>query len=116
MSSLAIVAVFLFLLIIVVLIIRETSMWNYYDVGPDEEVTTTTTTTTTTTVDEGSGYAQPARPLGLNVNGIPIVGMLQRQYEGTTPYVIDPVDKDKVFLNTRDDIYEDGAGKVWGLV
>jgi len=115
MSSLAIVALFLFLLIIVVLIIRETSMWNSYYVG-DDEVTTTTTTTTTTTVDEGSGYAQPAQPMGLNVNGIPIVGMLKREYEGTTPYVIDPVDKDKVFLNTRDDIYEDGAGKVWGLV
>jgi hypothetical protein len=41
--------------------------------------------------------------------------MIQRQFEGTTPFVIDPVDNDKVFLNTTDDIYEDGAGKWWGL-
>jgi len=77
--------------------------WDY-----DEEVVTTTTTTTTTTTDA------PATT-GLNINGVPIVGMLTRQFDGSTPFVIDPVDGDKMYLNTKDDIYEDGAGKWWGL-
>ena len=86
--------------------------YNQYD-PVDEEVITTHTTTTTTT-NEGVGFAQPQQT-GLNINGIPIVGMLTRQYDGNQPFVIDPVDKDKMFLNTKDDIYEDGAGKTWGL-
>jgi hypothetical protein len=81
--------------------------YNEYD---DEEIITTTTTTVTT--DEGVGFAQPT---GLNINGIAIVGMLVRQFENGQPFVIDPVDKDKMYLNTKDDLYEDGAGKVWGL-
>ena len=65
----------------------------------EEEVTTTTTTTTVT--DAPAGHY--------------IVGSLVRQFEGTQPFVIDPVDKDKVWLNTKDDLYEDGAGRIWSL-
>jgi hypothetical protein len=105
MSALLFIVLILFFLIIIVSVMRS------YAVGPwdyDEEVVTTTTTTTTTTTDA------PATT-GLNINGVPIVGMLTRQFDGSTPFVIDPVDGDKMFLNTKDDIYEDGAGKWWGL-
>lgn len=106
MSALISVILILVVLILIVSIIRSYHVGPWYDY--DDEVTTTTTTTTTTVVDTPN-------TTGLNINGFPIVGMLQRQFDGTTPFVIDPVDKDKVFLNTTDDIYEDGAGKWWGL-
>jgi len=105
MSALVLIICILVFLIVIVSIMRS------YAVGPwdyDEEVVTTTTTTTTTTTDA------PATT-GLNINGVPIVGMLTRQFDGSTPFVIDPVDGDKMYLNTKDDIYEDGAGKWWGL-
>lgn len=76
-------------------------------VDEDEIVTHRTTVTTHTT-------PEPIN-IGLNVNGIPVVGILERQWDGSTPFVIDPVDNDKMFLNTKDDLYEDGAGKIWGL-
>jgi len=111
-TSLAIIIGILVLLIVIVSIVRSPPMfYNHYD-PVDEEVVTTHTTTTTT--NEANAFAQPQQA-GLNINGIPIVGMLTRQYEGNQPFVIDPVDKDKMFLNTKDDIYEDGAGKTWGL-
>ena len=80
-------------------------MYPYYHGywGPDEVVTHTTTTTTVT---EDVPAAQPSYN---------IVGNLVRQWEGSQPYVIDPVDHDKVWLNTSDDMYEDGAGKIWTL-
>ena len=112
MSALLSIVLILFFLIIIVSIMRS------YAVGPwdyDEEVTTTTTTTTTTVVDTPAVAAYAPATTGLNVNGFPIVGMITRKFEGTTPYVIDPIDGDKVFLNTTDDIYEDGEGKWWGL-
>lgn len=83
--------------------------WDYED-----EVTTTTTTTTTTVVDTPAVGSVPVTT-GLNINGVPIVGMITRQYEGNQAFVIDPVDGDKMWLNSRDDIYEDGEGKWWGL-
>jgi hypothetical protein len=104
MSALLFIILILFFLIVIVSIMRS------YSVGPwdyDEEVVTTTTTTTTTT--------DAPVTTGLNINGVPIVGMLTRQFDGSTPFVIDPVDGDKMYLNTKDDIYEDGAGKWWGL-
>jgi kynurenine formamidase len=113
MSALLITIGILLVLILIVAIVRNSMYpFGYYDDGVDEEITTTTTTTTTFV--DTPAVAAPATT-GLNINGIPIVGMLVRQFEGTQPFVIDPVDKDKVFLNTRDDIYEDGAGKMWGL-
>jgi hypothetical protein len=111
MSALVLIICILVFLIVIVSIMRS------YAVGPwdyDEEVTTTTTTTTTTIVDTPAVASAPATT-GLNINGIPIVGMLTRQFDGSTPFVIDPVDGDKMYLNTKDDIYEDGAGKYWGL-
>lgn len=49
-----------------------------------------------------------------------IVGNLRRHYEpdGDTPqaYVLDPVDKKKIWLNSNDDRYEDADGKIWRLV
>ena len=104
MSALVLIICILVFLIVIVSIMRS------YAVGPwdyDEEVVTTTTTTTTTT--------DAPVTTGLNINGVPIVGMLTRQFDGSTPFVIDPVDGDKMYLNTKDDIYEDGAGKWWGL-
>lgn len=103
MTTLLIVAGFLFCLICIILMIRNREVYCYDDF--DDEITTTTTTTTT------SNYIVN----GLNVNGIQVVGMLQRQFENNQPYVIDPVDGDKMWLNTTDDLYEDGAGQVWGL-
>ena len=111
MSGLVLVIFILLFLIVIVSIMRS------YAVGPwdyDEEVTTTTTTTTTTVVDTPAVASAPATT-GLNINGFPIVGMITRQFEGKQPFVIDPVDGDKVYLNTKDDIYEDGEGKWWGL-
>lgn len=84
----------------------------------DDEVTTTTTTTTTTVIDTPAvAVAAPAVPVttGLNINGFPIVGMINRQFEGTTPFVLDPVDGQKCYLNTTDDLYEDANGKWWGV-
>ena len=112
-SLLAIFFVLLFVVIIVALL-RNSAMYQPFD-DYEDEVTTTTTTTTTTFVDTPAVAAVAPTATGLNINGIPIVGMLQRQFEGTQPFVMDPVDKDKVWLNTTDDIYEDGAGKMWGL-
>ena len=106
MSTMLAIVLVLFVLILIVSIVRNSMFYNDYD----DEVTTTTTTTVTT--DVGVGVAQPT---GLNINGIAIVGMLVRQFENGQPFVIDPVDNDKMYLNTKDDIYEDGAGKVWGL-
>lgn len=112
MSTLLVIFLVLLFTVIIVAIIRSSMYpFGYYDDGVDEEVTTTTTTTTTF-VDTAA--VAPATT-GLNINGVAIVGMLVRQYENGQPFVIDPVDKDKMFLNTSDDLYEDGAGKVWGL-
>ena len=103
MSALLITISVLIFLILLVIIVRNNTV--YYD-DFDDEVTTTTTTTTT--------YNDSIN-IGLNVNGIPVVGMLQRQWENGQPFVIDPVDGDKMRLNTTDDLYEDGARKIWGL-
>lgn len=107
MTTLLIIIGVLVLLILIVAAVRNSNM--YYNDYDDEEIVTHTTVTTTTTTND-----TPATT-GLNINGIPIVGMLVRQYENNQPFVMDPVDKDKVWLNTTDDIYEDGAGKMWGL-
>jgi hypothetical protein len=95
----------IFFVLLFIFIIGRLFVYPYYHTywGPDE---VTTHTTTTTTVTEDVAAAQPSYN---------IVGNLVRQWEGTQPYVIDPVDHDKVWLNTSDDMYEDGAGKIWTL-
>lgn len=111
MSALVTIVLILVFLIIIVSIMRSFAMgpWDY-----DEEVVTTTTTTTTTVVDTPA-VGGTNNYTGLNINGFPIVGMITRKFEGTTPYVLDPVDGQKCFLNTNDDLYEDAEGKWWGL-
>lgn len=100
------IAVVLLVTIVIVAMLRSSAV---YDPFADEEIVTHTTTTTTTHTND------VVTNVGLNVNGIPVVGILERQFLEGTPFVIDPVDKDRVFLNTNDDLYEDGAGKIWGL-
>jgi hypothetical protein len=95
---------FLILIFLMVVLMIRNSYYGGYDDGFDEETTHTTTTTTTTTVVE------PQQPEYV------IVGTLQRQTETNgQQYVIDPVDKDKIYVNIGDDLYQDGAGQVWQL-
>ncbi|WP_020469625.1 hypothetical protein [Zavarzinella formosa] len=61
------------------------------------------TVTTTTTVSESNP--------SLNV-----VGSLKRSTDGIQSFVIDPVDRQKIWLNSNDDMYEDADGKIWRLV
>lgn len=102
MAKLLFVCLFVFLLatLLGLLInrLKGRPMSTFFD---DEEVVTTTTTTTTHYADGPT---------------LDIVGSLKRQFDGAQAFVIDPVDGDKVWLNSRDDMYEDGAGKVWKLV
>ena len=115
MSTLLVIFFVLLITVIIVALLRNSAMYHPFD-SYEDEVTTTTTTTTTTVVDTPAAAPVAAQQtMGLNINGFPIVGMITRQFEGTTPFVIDPIDGDKVFLNSKDDIYEDGEGKWWGL-
>jgi hypothetical protein len=91
----------LFIVFVVLLIIGGIMMFFRQDRQnfgwPEDEVVTHTTTTT---------YHEPQYE---------IVGTLDRQFENGQSFVIDPVDRDKVWLNSKDDLYEDGAGKIWSL-
>jgi hypothetical protein len=100
---------FLFFLILVIKMIVY-PWWvgpaPFYDPYVDDTRQDTWTTTTTTTT-----VAQPDDPKWN------IVGNLERKKARNGQfYVIDPVDKDKVWLNSSDDLYEDGAGKIWKLI
>jgi hypothetical protein len=44
-----------------------------------------------------------------------VSGILYKQYDNGQPYVMDPADGDKVWVNTKDDLYEDGAGRWYDL-
>ena len=106
----AILCLTLFFLLVIYMIVHISRNRGYFDDGMDdeEEIVTTHTTTTTTTVDVPQAVAQPAYT---------IVGDLKRSKARNGQfYVTDPVDKDKVFVNATDDLYEDGAGKIWQLV
>lgn len=59
----------------------------------------TTTTTETTTQEE-----------------FQVVGELTRQKEHGQFFVKDPADKSKVWLNDKDEFYEDAEDKIWKLV
>lgn len=83
----AIGMIFIFIVLIIILL-RESSPVHY-----DEEIITETTVTE----DK-------------------IEGELTRQWENNQPYVIDPADKAKTWLNTKDDMYEDVIGRIWKLV
>lgn len=81
------------LLFALVFIIMAVKAWNH-SVYYDEETETTITT--------------EEKPN--------VVGALPRKVDGSQFYVIDPVDRQKVWLNSNDDLYEDANGKVWRLV
>jgi uncharacterized protein YpmB len=99
----------LFFLLVVFMIVHISRNRVVYDDFEDEEIITThTTTTTTTVVDEPQTVAQPEYT---------VVGDVKRSKARNGQfYVMDPVDKDKIFVNATDDLYEDGAGKIWNLV
>lgn len=102
--------VLFFILLVIAMFVhsRRNGYIDHYDDFEDEEIVTTTTVTTTTTVDNPA--PQPA------VAEYTIVGDLKRKKARNGQlYVMDPVDKDKIFVNATDDLYEDGAGKIWRL-
>ena len=105
MANLFFTLLFLFLFILVIkMIVYPWYIGPSYNSYDDEIVHTHTTTTTTTTT-------QPDDPKWN------VVGNLERKKARNGQfYVIDPVDKDKVWLNSTDDLYEDGAGKIWKLI
>jgi uncharacterized protein YpmB len=69
----------------------------------EEEVIVTTTHVTTVSNDIGTSQFD-------------VVGTLTRLKDGNQYYVHDPVDKDKVWLNSKDDMYEDAEGNIWKLI
>lgn len=87
-----------------VTLVAVTASRGYY-LGPDaeEEVTETTVEDMGPSPDTHSAYGR-------------VEGQLTRFIEGGKWYVTDPADKDKVEVNPKDDLYEDGGGKVWYLV
>lgn len=88
------VTVLFFLVLIIVFLLM---IYFIQDDSVDEETIVTTTTTTTTT---DQVYQHP-----------PLV----RQWEGAQPFVIDPADGIKFYVNTTDDMYEDANGFIWNL-
>ena len=86
----------LIFVLVLIMIIRAVANAPIYE-DFDEEVIVTTTTTT---VDEDYD----------------IVGNLLRVREGNQYFVIDPADKDKIYVNDKDDLYEDGADRIWRLI
>ncbi|HET8688473.1 MAG TPA: hypothetical protein VFM18_17820 [Methanosarcina sp.] len=103
--GLLVIAFVLFVIVMIVLATRRSDNVCGYD--EDEEVVTTTTTTTTVVDDHGHG--------GRVVNGYEVVGDLTRRFEGRQPYVIDPADNEKIWVNDGDDLYEDAQGRIWAL-
>lgn len=76
----------------------------------DETVVTTTTTAATTTTDAPAEDYAPQEPQ------YDIVGEVARKKAKNGQfYVIDPVDKAKIYVNITDDLYRDAEGKVWKL-
>ena len=99
-----ITGMFIVFFVLLIVFIVVSSVENYRDV--DDEVIHTTVTTTTTINEPKT-----------QVFDYEIVGELVRKKTKMSNqyYVIDPVDGDKVWLNDNDDMYEDGAGKIWRL-
>ena len=50
------------------------------------------------------------------LGGTRFVGTLKRSWHGKQPFIVDPLEQNRVYLNTSDDIYEDSAGKWWRIV
>ena len=79
---------------------READMYNVYNDYDEDEVIVTTTTTTTNN-DTGPDYV--------------VVGQLEVSYDGNQPFVVDPADDAKIWINDGDDLYEDANGQIWQL-
>ena len=101
------ISILLFILLLTLLV--KFMIYPYYYAPPpvypivdDEEVVTTTTTTTTTPEPE-------------NLPEFNIVGVLTAQRTEHQPFVIDPVDGEKIYLSANDDLYRDADGKVWKI-
>jgi hypothetical protein len=97
--ALSIIVIFMLVVVLTVASYRGRSDM-YYD---DEEEVITTTTTTTTTVDE------PAPEYVIE-------GKLSRQFDNGQPFVIDPADGAKIWVNDKDDLYEDAHDRIWELI
>jgi len=99
LSAILFIAIFLFFVIIfLAIILRKDHMCHSCsECGCDEVISTTTTT-----IHDHPGYY--------------VSGTLGRQFENSQPFVIDPADHTKIWLNTKDDMYEDAAGKIWKLI
>ncbi|CAB4241800.1 hypothetical protein UFOVP71_338 [uncultured Caudovirales phage] len=93
-----IITFFVLLFVALIVAVARRTPAVIYDDFDDEVVHTTTTTTTTTT------------------NGVVTVGTITRGWENNQPYVFDPVDNSKMYLNDKDDLYEDADGKYWNLI
>ena len=107
--------VLFFILLVIAMFIhsRRNGYIDSFDDSEEEETVTTTTVTTTTTVDDPAPQYSAPQPA---VAEYVIVGDLKRKKARNGQlYVIDPVDKDKIFVNPTDDLYEDGAGKIWRM-
>jgi len=92
----------LVLLILIMLIIQHTyHPFNHFDEVEEEVVTTTTVTTTHQDVPVQQTYV--------------IAGTIMRGWENNQPFVFDPADQSKTYVNPNDDMYEDAEGKIWHL-
>lgn len=91
-------------LLLFILLVRAIMYWWNTGFNSVNDFETVTTTTTTTTNNDPS------------LVHYDIVGTLSIQRSEHQPFVIDPVDGKKWFLNTNDDMFEDAAGKIWKLV
>lgn len=108
MIALSLTFIFLVLIIMIILANRYYGVHDHGFDEHEEEVVHTTVTTTTIT------HQDPA-PISTNF-GSGNAGTITRGWEDNKPYVFDPVDGEKVFLQETDDLYEDAAGKIWNLV
>jgi len=45
-----------------------------------------------------------------------LLGKLARQFDNGQPFVIDPADQSKTWVNSHHDMYEDASGRIWELV
>lgn len=108
LTALISITIILFFIFLIITMMRHRDYYDpvVYDNDIDETVTTTTTTVTTTTVDE--------TPVA-NTTHQTVGDLKRKKARNGQYYVMDPVDKDKVWLNDTDDLYQDGAGKIWKL-
>jgi hypothetical protein len=89
------------MLFTLILVIGLRSHNGMYDL---EEETTTTTTTTHITEEQ---FEEPIKTVGILVT--------LKETNGQR-FVLDPVDNEKMYLNSNDDLYEDANGNIWTVM